>query len=97
MKKRFKSEAEIVELIDQYRHDIAETNGVIDDLEQLITALRTTCEAYRIMGLRQDIERHTRQVAWREGRLETLKQALAEFLTAPIPGVIDGDTSVAAA
>lgn len=84
MKKIFKDEAEIVQFIDRYLADIVDINSRIANTHQLADRLRDTCEASRIPGLRADCEHMQREVAWREGRLETLKEILAEFRTMPL-------------
>jgi hypothetical protein len=96
MKKRFESEAEIIEMIDRYLEQIVKANSSACDLEHLIVRLRETCEASRIPGLRSNITTLANEVAWREGRIETLKEVLAEFRTAPLPGIIPDNTVAAA-
>lgn len=85
MKHVFKSEQEVVELIDRYLAEIVARNAEVLDFEHLIVQLRDTCEAPRIRGIRDDIETMLKSIAWREGRLENLKQILAEMRTLPLP------------
>lgn len=85
MKKKFKDEAEIIALIDRYLVDIREVNDKIGSTNHLADHLRGTCEASRIPGLRADCDRMSNEVAWREGRLDTLKEILAEFRTLELP------------
>jgi hypothetical protein len=85
MKKVFKNEAEVISLIDKYHQDIRETQVRISEREHLCERLRDTCEAVRISGLRSDIETMHVEIAWREGRLETLKEILAEMRTMELP------------
>jgi hypothetical protein len=81
MKRFYKDEAEVVELIDRYLNEIVQTNQEIVNKDLLCTRLRDTMEGNRISGLREDIKILTREVAWREGRLATLKEILAEMRT----------------
>lgn len=85
MKKIFKDESEILALIDRYHLDIQEINAKVSDTSQLADHLRGTCESSRIPGLRADCDRMSNEVAWREGRLDTLKEILAEYRTLPLP------------
>jgi len=85
MKKKFKDEAEVIALIDKYLKDIASTMASIRDKDHLADQLRNTCEASRIPGLRAEVETMHVEIAWREGRLETLKEILAEFRTLELP------------
>jgi len=85
MKKVFKNEAEVIELIDKYKAQILETLGEIEQTNHLADALRNTKEAHRISGLRQDVETMHREIEWRTGRLETLKEILAEMRTLQLP------------
>ena len=85
MKKKFKNEAEVIELIDKYRTTISKTLTSIEHLTHLADALRGTCESFRIPGIRDDIETMHREIEWREGRLETLKEILSEMMTLELP------------
>lgn len=84
MKKTFKDEAEVIALIDLYRRQIDETISRIEHTNRLADRLRDTMEASRITGLRADVETMHREVEWRSGRLETLKEILAELKTLPL-------------
>jgi uncharacterized protein involved in exopolysaccharide biosynthesis len=85
MKNPYKNEAEVVALIDKYLKAIVDNNQQIINKDILCAHLRGTVEADRIAGIRDQIATLTREVAWREGRLETLKEILAEFRTLELP------------
>lgn len=85
MKKEFKSEQEVIDLIDRYLKEIVDRNNDIINLDHLAVQLRGTCEAGRILGIRTEIDTLMKSVAWREGRLENLKEILAEMRTIPLP------------
>lgn len=87
MKKTFKDEAEVVALIDKYLKEIVDTRVRISERDLLCERLRDTCEAGRIAGLRAEIETMHVETAWREGRLDTLKEILAEMRTLELPFV----------
>lgn len=85
MKKKFKDEAEVLALIDRYKDEISKTVIRICDKGMLAERLRDTCEASRVPGIRDEIETMGVEIAWREGRLETLKEILAEIRTMELP------------
>lgn len=85
MKKTFKDEAEVIALIDLYRKQVDETLARIEHTGHLADRLRDTMEASRIPGLRADVETMHREIEWRSGRLETLKEVLAELRTLELP------------
>ncbi len=85
MKQVYKDEAEVVQLIDRYLDEIVKSNQEIVNKDLLCTRLRDTMESNRILGLREDIKTLNREVAWREGRLATLKEILAEMRTLQLP------------
>lgn len=60
----------------------------------MIKTMVKTVYAYRVAGIRVNICELERQVAWRQGRLNTLKQLLSEFRTAPIVEVLGNDASI---
>ena len=85
MKKKFENQQEAIELIDEYHKEIGK---ILEEIEQLVILadhLRNTMEAFRIEGLRAKVETMHRQIEWRSGRLETLKEVLAELRTQMLP------------
>jgi predicted RNase H-like nuclease (RuvC/YqgF family) len=93
--KRYKDESEILELIDQYHAEIKKLGVKVEKDNTLAHALRGTSEHHRIEGLNERVLRFEKQISWRNGRLETLKDRLAEMRTMTLPGVDAGDGSVA--
>ena len=94
MKPRFDHERQITDLIDQY---IREKEELLEDAaadDHLADVLRDTKEAHRIARIRNDADAKRKRAKWRDGRLETLKEKLAEFRTKQLPGLSD-DGSVA--
>lgn len=91
---RFTSEEQIIKLIDKFRGDIAGLNQQAAELDHLADCLKTTAESHRIPRLRERAETIRNQVAWREGRLKTLGEKLAEFRTPQLPIIDNGDTSI---
>jgi hypothetical protein len=94
MKTRFESSGEIVALIDEYHTEISDIQSQIASKNHLADCLRSTEEAHRIPELRKRSESLSNGIAWREGRLLTLKDKLAEFKTPQIPAMDDGDKSI---
>ena len=72
-------------MIDKYHDQIKNDLCEIQNFNTLADALRMTFEAHRIPKIRDDVETIHRQIEWRMGRLETLKEILAEFRTLPLP------------
>ncbi len=85
MKRTYKDEAEVVALIDRYKAEMEKTLIKIENTNHLADMLRTTVEAHRIAGLRNDAESMQREIEWRVGRIETLGEILAELMTAELP------------
>lgn len=94
MKARFRSELEILTRIDRYKVEIKSMNMEAALLEDLSIALRPTKEFHRIPSIRKEIAELESRVARRLEFLALLKQRLAEFRTATLPGICDGDESV---
>lgn len=85
MKKVFATEEEVIALIDKYRAHNDQTLIRIEGTNKLADSLRDTIESSRIHGLRADVETMHREIEWRIGRLETLKEILSEMKTLPLP------------
>lgn len=85
MKKKFKDEAEVIALIDKYHDQIKEDLCQIQDFNTLADVLRMTFEAHRIPKIRDEVETFHRQIEWRQGRLDTLREILAEMRTMELP------------
>lgn len=85
MKKKFETEAEVIALIDKYHAEIKHDLCEIETFNVLADALRMTREAHRIPKIRDEVETFHRQIEWRQGRLETLREILAEMRTLELP------------
>jgi hypothetical protein len=85
MKKKFDTESEVIALIDKYHDDIKHDLCEIETFSVLADALRMTREAYRIPRIRDEVETFHRQIEWRQGRLESLRDILAELRTLELP------------
>jgi hypothetical protein len=92
MKNKFKDESEIIAVIDKYHDQIKEDLIEMQNFNTLADALRMTCEAHRINKIRDEIETIHRQIEWRMGRLDTLKEVLSEMRTMELP--FNNETSI---
>lgn len=92
--KRFSSPDEILALIDTYHKEMWSLSTKADEIDHLADQLRGTSEAHRIEGLRQQSDKIRKQVLWREARLRTLGDRLAEIQTPQLAAIDNGDNSI---
>lgn len=92
--KRYHTEQEILELIDQYQREQRKLGVKADEADQLADALRNTSESHRIETLRFMAAKHRKGISWRAARLITLGDRLSEMRTPVLSGIEPGDGSV---
>jgi len=89
MKRKYANEAEVLVWIGKYRADINNIREKAAETGLLADSLRGTMESHRIPKLRADVETMFNEIEWREGRIVTLGQILAEMQTLKMPFIED--------
>jgi len=91
MKRKYSTEEEVLDWINKYRAEISKIRIQAAETGLLADSLRGTMESHRITGLRADVETMFNEIEWREGRIVTLGEILAEMRTLKMPFIEDID------
>ena len=86
MSSRFKDKDEIEKLIKFYRAEADLLMWGASEDDTLADHLRDTKESWRIANVRAEAESKRKRAAWRETRIKSLSDKLAEILTPELPG-----------